>query len=98
MREIIGRAGRFLQDARQQAIQEHDAAVFEEGFMNAASISLYRIQKRIDGFKKQMKDSSLSKTEQLMLVQLEEIKSEIEKEFDQFCSGTGMDWRPPTGD
>ena len=41
-----------------------------------------------------MKGPGLSKSEQASYVQLEELRSEIERECDRYWLGSGIDWRP----
>lgn len=41
-----------------------------------------------------MKSPGLNKAEQAIYAQLEELKSEVESDFDRYWRGSGVDWRP----
>lgn len=64
------------------------------GFSSAAGIALLRIQEKLDAYREQMKGPGLSKSEQASYAQLDELKSEIEAEYDRYWRGSGIDWRP----
>lgn len=97
MADIIGRAGRFVGDAVREAARKHADDEHQDGFDAAADIALRRIQGRTDALKKQMKSGpGLTKTEQLVFTELEELRSEMESDFTLYWRDTGRDWRPAT--
>jgi hypothetical protein len=95
----IKQAGHFVHDAvregARQRLSEHGDDKFRRGFSNAAGLALRRIQEKIDAFKEQMKGPGLTKAEQAIYAQLDELKSEIEADCDRYWRGSGVDWRPP---
>ena len=98
MNDHIQQAGQFVKDAvrdsARQARSDHGDAMYQRGFTSAAGIILRRIQERIDGFREQMKGPGLTKAEQAIYAQLDELKSEIEADCDRYWQGSGVDWRP----
>ena len=95
MNDRIRQAGRFIQGAAQQTFRDRDDDMQRKGFTSAAGISLRRIQEKLDLFKEQMKGPGLTKAEQMVYTQLDELKSEIEADFDRYWRRSGVDWRPP---
>jgi hypothetical protein len=95
----IRQLGRFIQgtvkESAQQTLRDHGDEEHRNGFTRAAGISLRQIQEKIDSFKEQMKGPGLTKAEQLVYNQLDELKSELEAGFDRYWRDTGVDWRPP---
>lgn len=91
-------AGDFPRDAAQesarQILSDQRAGGHISGFSGAAGIALRRIQEKLDAYREQMKGSGLSKSEQASYAQLDELKSEIETEYDRYWRGSGVDWRP----
>ncbi|TSD40525.1 hypothetical protein FFI94_033100 [Rhodococcus sp. KBS0724] len=91
-------AGRSILDGVRESLQQERSAHGDDqrlrGFTSAAGIALRRIQEKIDAFREQMKGSGLTKAEQVIYAQLEELKSEIEADCDGYWRGTGVDWRP----
>lgn len=98
MNDHIQQAGQFVKDAvrdsARHARSDHGDAMHQSGFTSATGITLRRIQERIDGFREQMKGPGLTKTEQAIYAQLDELKSEIEADCDRYWQGSGVDWRP----
>lgn len=98
MKDHIRQAGQFVQDAvhesARQARSDHGDAMHQRGFTSAVGITLRRIQQKVDGFTEQMKGPGLTKTEQAIYAQLNELKSEIEADYDRYWQGSGVDWRP----
>ena len=100
MNDRIRQAGRFLQGAieesSQQALRQRGDEEHRSGFTRAASISMRRLQEKLDVLKEQMQGPGLTKPEQVLYAQLEELRSEIEADFDHYWRGSGVDWRPRT--
>lgn len=98
MNDHIRQAGEFLMDTVQEPLRRaanaHHDDGHREGFTRAAGITLRRIQEKLDVFKEQMKGIGLTKAEQAVYAQLDELKSEIEADCDRYWQGTGVDWRP----
>lgn len=98
MNDHFRQAGKFIADAVQEStsrtISAHRDDGHREGFTRAAGISLRRIQEKLDVFREQMKSPGLTKAEQTICAQLDELKSEIEADCDGYWRGTGVDWRP----
>ena len=98
MNDHIRRAGQFVQEAvhesARQARSDYGDAMRQRGFTTAAGITQGRIQQKIDGFREQMKGPGLTKTEQAIYAQLNELQSEIEADYDLYWRGSGLDWRP----
>lgn len=92
------KAGEFLRDAAQesarQVLSDHHDHGHIKGFSSAAGIALRRIQEKLYAYREQMKGPGLSKSEQASYAQLDELKSEIEAEYDHFWRDSGIDWRP----
>lgn len=99
MHQRIQQVGQFVQDtvqkAARQRLTDHGDDEHMRGFTKAASISLGLVQNEIDALKEQMKSPGLSKAEQAHCAHLEELKSQIEAEFDRYWQGSGFDWHPP---
>lgn len=100
MSSHLQKAGEFLRDAAQesarQVLSDHHDSGQIRGFSSAAGIALRRIQEKLDTYREQMKGPGLSKSEQASYAQLDELKSEIEAEYDRYWRGSGIDWRPLT--
>lgn len=98
MNDQIRQTGQFLQHAfqesAQQALRDRGNDMQRRGFTSAAGISLRHVQEKLDAFKEQMKGPGLTKAEQMVYTQLDELKSEIEADFDRYWRGSGIDWRP----
>lgn len=98
MNDRIVQARDFVREAVQEPVgqrsQERYKDGFRRGFSSAAGITLRQIQERLDVFKEQMKGSGLTKVEQAVYVQLDELKSKIEADYDDFWRASGTDWRP----
>ncbi|WP_214516611.1 hypothetical protein [Rhodococcus qingshengii] len=94
----IQQAGQFaldvVRESAQQTLSARGGDQHRRGFTSAAGITLRRIQGKIDALREQMKGSGLTKAEQAIYAQLEELKSEIEADCDGYWRGTGVDWRP----
>lgn len=99
MDDRIRQTGQFLKDAVQestrQTLSNHGDEQHQKGFRSAAGISLRLIDQKIDAFKEQMKGPGLSKTEQAIYAHLDELKSDIEANFERYWRGSGVNWRPP---
>ncbi len=99
MDDRLRQIGKFvtdtIQEAAQQKTSDHGDYRQLKGFTSAAGISLRLLQNKIDAFKEQMKGAGLSKTDQAIYTHLDELKSEIEAQFDRHWQGSGVDWRPP---
>lgn len=95
----IRQAGRFLhgtfQEAAQKTVRDHGDEEHRKGFTRAAAISLGQIQEKLDSLKERMNAPGLTKAEQLVFNQLDELKSEIEDGFDRYWRSTDVDWRLP---
>jgi uncharacterized protein (DUF1778 family) len=93
----IRQAGQFVMDAvresAQNTISDHSEASFQQGFTDAAGIALRPLQEKLDGLREQMKHAGLSQAEQAIYAHFEEIKSEIEGDYDFYWRGRGVDWR-----
>ena len=98
MDDRIRQAGEFFHDAiqesAQQKLRDHRDDGHRSGFSSAAGITLRRVQEKLDTLKDRMKGPGLTKTEQAIYAQLDELKSEIEAEWDRYWRGSGVDWRP----
>lgn len=94
MNEHIRQAGRFVQDAVKQTIRDQEDHKHQQGFTAAASISLHQIQAKLDLFKEQMRGPGLSKAEQMVYSQLEDLKTDLKAGFDRYWRHTDVDWRP----
>jgi hypothetical protein len=94
----IRQAGQFVagavRESAHQAMSDHGDADFQKGFTAAARIALRQIQEKLDGLREQMKGAGLSQSEQAIYAHLDELKSEIETECDNYWRRTGVDWRP----
>lgn len=92
------RTGEFLRDVVQestrQVLSDHHYDGYIGGFSRAAGIALRRIQEKLDAYREKMKGPGLSKSEQASYAQLDELKSEIEAEYDHYWRSSGVDWRP----
>ena len=92
------KAGEFLRDAAQesarQVLSDHHYEGYIRGFSRAAGIALHRIQEKLDAYREKMKGPGLSKSEQASYAQLDELRSEIEAEYDRYWRSSGIDWRP----
>lgn len=95
MNDRIRQIGQFVQGAVRESARHHGDEKHREGFTSAAGISLRLVQDEIEVLKEQMKGPGLSKSEQVLLAHLDELKSKIESGFDRYWKGTGVDWRPP---
>ncbi|GAA3185598.1 hypothetical protein GCM10010531_44740 [Blastococcus jejuensis] len=99
MDDRIKQAGQFIEsavkDAIGQKVSEHGDHMFQSGFSSAAGITLRRIDAKLESFEERMKGSGLTKTEQAVCAQLDELKAEIEADCDRFWRGSGVEWRPP---
>ncbi|MDI2019994.1 hypothetical protein [Paenarthrobacter nicotinovorans] len=99
MRDNIRRAGRFInravEEGRQRALQSISDEEELKGFTNAAEISLRQIQEHLDALKLRMDKPGLTKAEQLIFRQLDQLKSELEAAFEFYWKHTEVDWRPP---
>ena len=91
MDDLVRRAGQFARGSVQRWVHDQEDYSYQEGFTEAADITLRRMQEKLDAFKEQMKGHGLSQAEQAIYAQLDELKSEIEAGFDR----SGVDWRPP---
>jgi hypothetical protein len=93
----IRQAGQFVMDAvrdsAQHAMSDHGEALFQQGFTDAAGIALRRIQEKLDGLREEMKHAGLSQAEQAIYAHFDELKSEIEADYDFYWRGHGVDWR-----
>ena len=98
MSEQWRQTGRDLLDAFRDRMREGRSAYgqeeFREGFSAAAVITQQRLRERIDDLKAQLRTGSLTKADQLLLSELDELETSIEAGFDQFWADTDMDWRP----
>jgi hypothetical protein len=94
----VRQAGHFVLDTVRDSVRQpmiaHGDAQFQGGFSAAAGITLRNIQRRLDGFREQMKGPGLSQAEQAIYAHMDELKSEIEADCDRFWRGSGVDWRP----
>jgi hypothetical protein len=98
-----GRGGRtrqarqFVMDAVRDSVQhtmgDHGEAQFQQGFTDAAGIALRQIQAKLDGLREQMKHAGLSQAEQAIYAHFDELKSELEANYDVYWRGHGVDWR-----
>lgn len=95
---LVRTAGEFVagavRDSARQAMQGHGEAEFQKGFTCAAKFSLRLIQKKLEELRDQMKGPGLSQAEQAVYAHLDELKFEIEAEYDHFWHNHGIDWRP----
>ena len=94
MDERIRQMGEFVLDVAREPVRRHGDDKYRRGFTNAAGISLRSIQGRLDTLKEQMKGPGLTKSEQAVYAQLDELKSEIEADCDRHWRGSGVHWRP----
>ncbi len=99
MTDLIRQAGQFVKDAVQdsarQTLRDYGDDSHRKGFAGAAGITLRRVQEKLDALKEQMRGQGLTKAEQAIYAQLDELKSEIEADYDRYWRGSGVDWRPP---
>lgn len=99
MTDLMRRAGQFVKDAVQdsarQTLDDHGDDSHRKGFTDAAGITLRHVQEKLDALKEQMRGQGLTKAEQAIYAQLDELKSEIEADYDGYWQGRGVDWRPP---
>ena len=84
-----------VRESARQARSDHGDDQHRKGFTSSAGIALRRIQEKLDAFREQMKGAGLTKAEQAVYAQLEELKSEIEADYDRYWRGSDIDWRPP---
>ncbi|MBM7804184.1 hypothetical protein JOD57_000021 [Geodermatophilus bullaregiensis] len=98
MNDRIREAGQFLKgtvrESARQTLHDHGDDEHRRGFTSAAGISLRRIHARIDALKEQMKGPGLTKAQQAIYAQLDELQSELEADYDRYWQGSGVDWRP----
>jgi hypothetical protein len=85
-----------VRDSAEEVMSDHGQTRFEEGFTAAAGIALRQIQRRLDGFREQMKGPGLNPAEQAVYAHLDELKSEIEAGCDLYWRDSGVNWRPLT--
>lgn len=85
-----------VRDSTNEVMSDHGQVQFEKGFTAAAGIALRQIQKRLDGFREQMKGPGLDQAEQAVFAHLDELKSEIEADCDRYWRSSGVNWRPLT--
>lgn len=99
MSDPIRRVSEFMRDAVQesarQTLSHHRDDGRRRGFTKAAGITLRRIHGKLDSLKEQMKGPGLTKAEQAIYAQLDELRSEIEADYDRYWQDSGVDWRPP---
>lgn len=92
-------AGRLLhelvEEPVRQVVRDRDDDMYRRGFTRAAGISLRHIQEKLDFYKEQMTGQGLNKAEQMVYTQLDELKAELEADFDRYWQSSGVDWRPP---
>jgi hypothetical protein len=93
----IRQTGQFVMDAVRESAQhtmsDHGEAQFQQGFTDAAGIALRQIHEKLDGLREQMKHAGLSQAEQAIYAHFDELKSEIEADYDFYWRGYGVDWR-----
>lgn len=77
-----------------QTVADHEYVEHQRGFTSATGIALRLIQDKLDGFKEQMKGPGLGQTEQAVYAHLDELKSDIEADYDRYWRGNGVNWRP----
>ncbi|GAA1440712.1 hypothetical protein [Leifsonia poae] len=100
MDEHIRRVGEFVGDALQEGARQAKAEIRDnahrQGFTSAAGITLRRVDDELDALRNRMKGEGpkLTQTDLVFYAKLEELKTDIEAEFDQFWRGSGIDWRP----
>lgn len=95
MGDIIGGVGRALQEGARQSLDARAQADQLAGFSDAAGIALRRIRSESDALKQKVKDgSSLTRAEQLVLAQLDELESDLVTAYNYYWKRTGLDWRP----
>lgn len=85
-----------VRESARQTMNNHGDDRYRAGFTRAAGITLRRVQEKLDAFREQMKGAGLTKAEQTVYAQLEELKSEVEADYDRYWRDSGVDWRPPT--
>ena len=97
MNDRIHQVGRFMQDVLQeparQKLSDHGDEMLRRGFTQAAGISLRLVQEKLDALKEQMTGPGLSKVEQAIYANLDELKSELEAGFDRYWQGSDVNWR-----
>ncbi len=93
----IGQARQFVidavRDSAQHTMSDHGEALFQQGFTDAAGIALRQVHAKLDGLREQMKHAGLSQAEQAIFAHFDELKSEIEADYDFYWRGRGVDWR-----
>src|SRR5690606_11632482 len=94
----IKRFGQFAHDtirqSARQAMSTHDEDQQRKGFSSAAGITLRQIDARLDALKERMTGAGMTKSEQAVYAELDELRSAIEAECDWYWEGTAVDWRP----
>ena len=98
VKDYIHKASQFgpaqFRESAQRTLNDHSDDGHLRGFTSAADIALHCIQEKIDAFKEKMKGSGLNKAEQAIYVQLEELKSEIEADYEFYWHDTSDASRP----
>ncbi|WP_248146297.1 hypothetical protein [Microbacterium aoyamense] len=100
MDERIRRVGEFVGDALQEGARQAKAEIRDsahrEGFTSAAGITLRRVEHELDALRKRMKGEGpkLTQADLAVYAELEELRADIEAEFDRYWRGSGIDWRP----
>lgn len=95
MSDQFGPVTDIARDVLRGIVDGEGARQYQAGFTAAARISLDLIGEALGEYKGQMTGAGLSKAEQATYARLDDLKSNIEKAFDEYWQGTGINWRPP---
>lgn len=98
MTDRMKKAAQFAYEATRESARQkrsdHDENRHRQGFRASASITLRHIDTRLDALIEQMKGQGLTKAEQAIYAELEQLKRDIEEACDRYWGGPGVDWRP----
>lgn len=83
-----------LRESAKQARGERDDDMHLSGFQAAYRINSRRLDESIDALKAKLTAGELSKMEQVVLSRLEQLRSELEADFDYYWQAADVDWRP----
>jgi hypothetical protein len=83
-----------VQEPLRRSRQDRDDSHQLAGFTAAAGIALRTFNGRIGELKEHLRDGSLTPLQQMVLIELEDLKSKFEKESDGYWRGTGAGWHP----
>lgn len=83
-----------IRESAKQAQGERDGNVHLSGFRAAYRISARRLEESIAALKAKLAAGELKQIEQVVLSRLEQLRSEMEADFDRYWQEADVDWRP----